>query len=152
MKQKSFYLTILLHWAAVPLVLLSATLAKQKELDGLPLNSHMVIGSALAFITIIRLMFHIKNFTKTTLTANIFYSILYAGIFFILATGCLIAQKRNLFGYLFNPNSAIGKGSFKLLADIHKTGWQILLGLVIVHVGMVFYSLFFKKSRILKHM
>jgi len=77
---------------------------------------------------------------------------LYIGIFFVLITGGWIAYQRNLLGYLLDPNSAFGRGGFKLLADIHKLGWQILLGWIILHIGTVFYRQFLKKETILERM
>ncbi|HNO92880.1 MAG TPA: cytochrome b/b6 domain-containing protein [Anaerolineales bacterium] len=145
-------ISILLHWITVLLIFPSAILAKQKELDGLPLNAHTIIGVVLAFTMVIRLTFYIRNFTKKFLIANIVYSLLYIGIFFVLITGVWIAYQRNLIGYLLDPNSAFGRGNFKLLADIHKLGWQILLGWIILHIGTVSYRQFLKKEAILERM
>ncbi|MFN8432391.1 MAG: cytochrome b/b6 domain-containing protein [Anaerolineales bacterium] len=144
--------SILLHWVAALLIFSSVALAKQKELDGLPLNSHTIIGVVLAVTMVIRLTFFIRNFKKEFLIANIVYSLLYIGIFFVLITGGWIAYQRNLLGYLLDPNSAFGRGGFKLLADIHKLGWQILLGWIILHIGTVFYRQFLKKEQVLEHM
>lgn len=144
--------SILLHWVAAVLIFLSVALAKQKELDGLPLNAHTIIGVVLAVTMVIRLTFYIRNFTKKFLIANIVYSLLYIGIFFVLITGVWIAYQRNLIGYLLDPNSAFGRGNFKLLADIHKLGWQILLGWIILHIGTVSYRQFLKKEAILERM
>ncbi|HNE05139.1 MAG TPA: cytochrome b/b6 domain-containing protein [Anaerolineales bacterium] len=145
-------ISILLHWITVLLIFPSAILAKQKELDGLPLNAHTIIGVVLAVTMVIRLTFYIRNFTKKFLIANIVYSLLYIGIFFVLITGVWIAYQRNLIGYLLDPNSAFGRGGFKLLADIHKLGWQILLGWIVLHIGIVSYRQFLKKEAILERM
>ena len=91
-------ISILLHWITVLLIFPSAILAKQKELDGLPLNAHTIIGVVLAFTMVIRLILYTGNPTKPFLIANIVYNLLYIGIFFVLITGGWIAYQRNLLG------------------------------------------------------
>ena len=145
-------ISILLHWITVLLIFPSAILAKQKELDGLPLNAHTIIGVVLAFTMVIRLILYTGNPTKPFLIANIVYNLLYIGIFFVLITGGWIAYQRNLLGYLLDPNSAFGRGGFKLLADIHKLGWEILLGWILLHIGIMSYRQFLKKETILERM
>lgn len=145
---------IILHWSAAILLVTSAFLAKQKEIQGLPLNLHTILGGFLLIVMVIRLIAKvnalrhgISNFPET-----IFYLLLYLLAFFVLGMGVWIAYQRNLIGYLVDPNSAIGRGSFKLLSDIHKVGWQLLLGWIVLHVGMVFYRQFIKKESILERM
>lgn len=82
----------------------------------------------------------------------LFYIFPYLFVFFVLGMGAWIAYQRNLFGYIFDPNSAVGRGSFKLLADIHKVGWQVSLGWIVLHVGMVIYRDFFRKESVLERM
>ncbi|MBK9781357.1 MAG: cytochrome b/b6 domain-containing protein [Anaerolineales bacterium] len=82
----------------------------------------------------------------------LFYLLLYLLAFFVLGMGVWIAYQRNLLGYILDPNSAIGRGSFKLLADIHKSGWQILFGWILLHVSALLYRQFLKKEPVLKRM
>lgn len=145
---------IILHWSAAIFLFTSAFLAKQKEIQGLPLNLHTILGGFLLIIMVMRLILKINalrhgifNFPQA-----IFYLLLYLLAFFVLGMGVWIAYQRNLIGYLVDPNSAIGRGSFKLLTDIHKLGWQILFGWIVLHVGMMFYRQFIKKESVLERM
>lgn len=145
---------IILHWSAAILLFTSAVLAKQKEIQGLPLNLHTILGGFLLIIMVMRLIVKVNALWHgiSSDPETFFYLFLYLLAFFVLGMGAWIAYQRNLLGYLLDPNSAIGRGSFKLLADIHKVGWQILLGWIIVHIGMVFHRQFFKKESVFEHM
>ncbi len=145
---------VALHWATVILLFSSAVLAKQKELPALPLNLHTILGGFLLIVMLVRLASKIKalqyGFSNKIETA--FYLTLYLLVFFVLGMGVQIAYQRNLLGYLLDPNSAIGRGSFKHLTDIHKLGWQILFGWIIMHIAVVGYRQFFKKEAVLHRM
>lgn len=145
---------IILHWSAAILLVTSAFLAKQKEMQGLPLNLHTILGGILLIVMVIRLIAKVNALRHgiSSYPETIFYLLLYLLAFFVLGMGVWIAYQRNLIGYLVDPNSAIGRGSFKLLADIHKLGWQILFGWIVLHVGMVFYRQFIKKESVLERM
>ena len=145
---------IILHWSAAILLFASAMLARQKEIHGLPLNLHTILGGFLLIVMVMRLIAKVNTLRHgiSNYPEAIFYLLLYLFAFFVLGMGVWITYQRNLLGYLLDPNSAIGRGSFKLFADIHKVGWQILLGWVIVHIGMVLYRQFFKKEPVLERM
>ena len=147
-------LFIALHWSAAILLFSSALIAKQKEFPTLPLNLHTILGGILLIVMVMRLIAKIKMMQHGILHFSefVFYLLLYLLAFFVLGMGVWIAYQRNLLGYILDPNSAIGRGSFKLLADIHKSGWQILFGWILLHVGMVIYRHFFKKESILERM
>lgn len=145
---------IVLHWSSAILLFASALLAKQKEMPMLPLNLHTILGGVLLIVMIMRLITKLKairhgNAHQPEVT---FYLLLYLFVFFVLGMGVWIAYQRNLLGYILDPNSAIGRGSFKLLADIHKLGWKVSLGWVTLHVSLVIYRHFFKKEPILNRM
>lgn len=120
----------------------------------LPLNLHTILGGILLIVMMMRLIEKLKTirFANSHRLEMFFYLLPYLFVFFVLGIGAWIAFQRNLLGYLVDPNSAFGRGGFKLLADIHKLGWQILLGWIILHIGTVFYRQFLKKEAILGHM
>ena len=140
MKPARYSLTfIILHWLTVILLIISAILSKQKDMQGLPLNLHMILGCILVVVMSVRLVSKIRRgrSEKRNRNSDIFYLLLYLFVFFMLGMGGRIAYQRNLLGYLLDPNTAIGRGSFKRLADIHKIGWQITLGWIILHVRLL---------------
>lgn len=145
---------IILHWSAAILLLTSAMLAKQKEIQGMPLNLHMILGGILLMVMMMRVIAKLKvvHHGNSQHLEVVFYLLFYLFVFFILGMGVWIAYQRNLVGYILDPNSAIGRGSFKLLADIHKLGWHVSLGWVVLHVGMVIYRQFIRKESVLKRM
>jgi cytochrome b561 len=147
-------LFITLHWSAAILLFSSALIAKQKEFPRLPLNLHTILGSILLIVMVMRLIAKIKMMQHGILHFSefLFYLLLYLLAFFVLGMGVWIAYQRNLLGYILDPNSAIGRGSFKLLADIHKSGWQILFGWILLHVSALLYRQFLKKEPVLKRM
>lgn len=145
---------IVLHWSSAILLFSSALLAKQKEMPMLPLNLHTILGGILLIVMMMRLITKLEavrlaNFHRLEM---VFYLLPYLFVFFVLGMGVWIAYQRNLLGYMLDPNSAIGRGSFKLLADFHKLGWQVSLGWVILHVGTVIYRDFFRKESVLERM
>ncbi len=130
-----------LHWMTVILLAASAIFARQKEIDGLPLNTHMIVGFALTFVMVIRFAAHFAspNYNETNLVDRVLYAGLYIAVFFVLGMGAWVAYQRNLLGYLLDPVTAIGRGSFKLLADIHRFAWQLTFGWVLLHVGRIVF-------------
>ena len=146
--------SIILHWSAAIVFLASASFAKQKEMPNLPLNLHTILGGILLPIMLMRLIEKVRVLKHgiSHPIVTYFYLSPYLLSFFVLGMGAWIAYQRNLPGYLFAPNSAVGRGGFKLLADIHKLGWQILLGWIVLHVGTVFYRQFLKKEPVLERM
>ena len=130
---------IVLHWSSAILLFSSALLAKQKEMPMLPLNLHTILGGILLIVMMMRLITKLEavrlaNFHRLEM---VFYLLPYLFVFFVLGMGVWIAYQRNLLGYLIDPATAVGRGSFKLLADIHQFSWQMTLGWVFLHVGMV---------------
>lgn len=142
-----------LHWLTVILLIFSALLSKQTDMAGLPLNLHMIIGFPLVIVMIVRVAVRVTRPSKTPehLLLRFVYTGLYISVFCIIGMGGWIAYQRNLMGYLLNPNSAVGRGSFKLLADVHKLSWQILCGWVSLHVGVLIRRFFFRKEAIDGH-
>lgn len=145
---------IVLHWSSAILLFSSALLAKQKEMPMLPLNLHTILGGILLIVMMMRLIEKLKTvrFANSHRLEIFFYLSPYLFVFFVLGIGVWIAFQRNLLGYLLDPNSAFGRGGFKLLADIHKLGWQILLGWILLHIGIMSYRQFLKKEAILERM
>lgn len=145
---------IILHWLTVVLLLISAILSKQKDMQGLPLNLHMILGGILVVVMSVRLISRIRKTRPERMNRNgaVFYLTLYLFVFFMLGMGGWIAYQRNLLGYLLDPNTAIGRGSFKHLADIHKIGWQITLGWIILHVSMVTYRQVIRRESVFRRM
>lgn len=145
---------VTLHWLTVILLFASALLSKQKDMDGLPLNFHMILGFLLAFVMLIRVCtrFATKNPTAMNPMARMMYLALYSFTFITLGIGAWIAYRRNLLGYLIDPVSAVGRGGFKLPADLHKLSWQIALGWVILHVVMIAYRQILHKDDLLSRM
>ena len=130
---------IVLHWSSAILLFSSALLAKQKEMSMLPLNLHTILGGILLIVMMMRLIEKLKTvrFANSHRLEMVFYLLPYLFVFFVLGMGVWIAYQRNLLGYLIDPATAVGRGSFKLLADIHQFSWQMTLGWVFLHVGMV---------------
>ena len=130
---------IVLHWSSAILLFSSALLAKQKEMSMLPLNLHTILGGILLIVMMMRLIEKLKTvrFANSHRLEMFFYLLPYLFVFFVLGMGVWIAYQRNLLGYLIDPATAVGRGSFKLLADIHQFSWQMTLGWVFLHVGMV---------------
>ena len=120
----------------------------------LPLNLHTILGGILLIIMMMRLIEKLKTvrFANSHRLEMFFYLLPYLFVFFVLGIGVWIAFQRNLLGYLLDPNSAFGRGGFKLLADIHKLGWQILLGWILLHIGIMSYRQFLKREAILERM
>ena len=139
---------VTLHWLTVLLLLASALLAKQKDMPGLPLNLHMIIGVVLVGVMIARviLRFAYSSLVSKNKLAVFIQLALYLSVFYILGMGAWIAHQRNLLGYLLDPNSAIGRGGFRQLGELHKMGWFILLGLATAHVGIMCYEQFNHKA------
>lgn len=120
----------------------------------LPLNLHTILGGILLIVMVMRLterLIALRHANSHRLEM-FFYLSPYLFVFFVLGMGGWIAYQRNLLGYLVDPNSAFGRGGFKLLADIHKLGWQILLGWILLHIGIISYRQFLKKEAILERM
>lgn len=141
-------LQVHLHWLTVVLLILSALLSKQKDMPGLPLNLHMILGAVLVVVMIARMVLrfaHSPSASENKLAVSIQLA-LYLSIFFVLGMGIWIAYQRNLLGYLLDPNSAIGRGGFRQLGELHKTGWFILLGLATAHIGITIYEQFNQKA------
>lgn len=130
---------IVLHWSSAILLFSSALLARQKEMPMLPLNLHTILGGILLIVMMMRLIEKLKTvrFANSHRLEMFFYLLPYLFVFFVLGMGVWIAYQRNLLGYLIDPATAVGRGSFKLLADIHQFSWQMTLGWVFLHVGMV---------------
>lgn len=145
---------VALHWLTFILLSISALLSKQKDMQGLPLNQHMILGGILVIVMIVRLISKIRTLHHGNRHRNefVFYLLLYLFVFFMLGMGGWIAYQRNLLGYLLDPNTAIGRGSFKRLADIHKIGWQITLGWIILHVSMVTYRQLIRREPVFRRM
>lgn len=139
---------VILHWLTVILLFASALLAKQKDMPGLPLNWHMIIGMLLAVVILVRVILRFRHLTSASQNKFAFFIqlALYLSVFFILGMGAWIAHQRNLLGYLLDPNSAIGRGGFRQLGELHKMGWFILLGLLVAHVVITIYELFNQKA------
>jgi cytochrome b561 len=139
---------VILHWLTVFLLFASALLSKQKDMPGLPLNLHMILGAVLLIVMIARVLLRFTHSTpasKNKLAVSI-ELVLYLSTFFVLGMGAWIAYQRNLLRYLLDPNSAIGRGGFRQLGELHKTGWFILLGLATAHVGITIYEQFNQKA------
>lgn len=115
-------------------------------MDGLPLNFHTILGAVLVLVMVARVIVRISAPVSSTLISKLIFTALYAAVFFILGMGGWIAYQRNLPGHLIHPASAIGRGGFHQLGEIHKMGWNILIGLVVLHVGVTFYEQFSRKA------
>ena len=139
---------VTLHWLTVFLLFASALLSKQKDMPGLPLNLHMILGAVLLIMMIARVLLRFTHSTpasKNKLAVSI-QLVLYLSTFFVLGMGAWIAYQRNLLGYLLDPNSAIGRGGFRQLGEVHKLGWFILLGIAVLHVSITLYEQFIQKT------
>lgn len=145
---------IALHWLTVVLLSISALLSKQKDMHGLPLNLHMILGGVLVIVMIVRLVSRVRNILPGSgnRISAVYFPFLYLLVFFMLGMGGWIAYQRNLLGYLLDPNIAIGRGSFKRLANIHKISWQLTLGWIILHIGMVTYRQFVRREPVFRRM
>lgn len=115
---------------------------------GLPLNLHMVVGFALLIVMVIRVImrFVVPIEPRPGPSASIIHTALYAAVFFILCMGGWITYQRNLFGYLLDPTSAVGRGGFRQLGEIHKMGWYTLIGLVVLHISVYVYEQFIRRT------
>jgi len=117
-------------------------------MPGLPLNLHMILGAVLLIMMIARVLLRFTHSTpasKNKLAVSI-QLVLYLSTFFVLGMGAWIAYQRNLLGYLLDPNSAIGRGGFRQLGEVHKLGWFILLGIAVLHVSITLYEQFIQKT------
>lgn len=155
MKLKKYHPAfILLHWVFAIVLFTSAAISKQKEMSGLPLNLHAILGGVLLILLFTRLLFRFRKLTHIRLDqpASFFYPSLYLLLSVMLGMGGWVAYRRNLLGYLIDPNTAIGRGGFKTLANIHKLTWQFALGWIALHLGGVLYSQFILKKPVLARM
>jgi cytochrome b561 len=148
---------VTLHWLTVVL-LLGAGLLSDGEGNS-PINIHMVLGSLLLAVMVIRLV--VRFTTKRPEwadTGNKFFNMLgelvhyglYLVVFLILGMGALIANNRNLFGYLMGTGTATRAANSLVL--IHHLGWFLAVLLVLGHVGAALYHQVILKDNLLSRM
>jgi cytochrome b561 len=150
-------LMVVLHWLTVVLLLGAGLLS---ESGSSPISIHMVLGSLLLVILIIRLIvrFTVKRPAWAN-TGNPFLNKLgelvhiglYSAAFYILALGGLMASQRNLFGYALGTGS-IARVNTRFLRALHELGWTAVLGLLFLHVGGAVYHQFIIKDNLLGRM
>ncbi|MBE0672761.1 MAG: cytochrome b/b6 domain-containing protein, partial [Anaerolineales bacterium] len=144
---------VVLHWLTV-ILLLGAGLLSDSEGGSSPISIHMVLGSLLLLVLVIRL---IMRFTTRrparAQTGNplldklgeIVHVGLYFFAFYILTIGALIASQRNLVGYVLGTGS-VSRGNLALLRPLHELGWFAVLGLLFLHVAGALYHQFILKD------
>lgn len=160
----------LLHWlVALMLVgmvwagLTFEDMARGPERDELK-ALHMSFGMLLLAIMVVRLVWKLMNEKPADppgtpgwqgLAATATHWILYAGIFFQLTVGLLVAGQRpiSFFG-LFDvgPLVAEDREMHEFYEDLHVQGWKILAIIVGLHVLAALYHHFVKKDDVLKRM
>ena len=150
---------VVLHWLTV-LLILGAGLLSDSEGSSSPINIHMILGSLLLLVLVVRLI--VRFATKRPAWANTgnpflnklgeFVHIgLYFFAFYILTMGALIASQRNLVGYVLGTGT-VSRGNLGLLGPLHELGWFAIVGLLLLHVGGAIYHQFIIKDNLLKRM
>lgn len=150
---------VTLHWLTVVLMLGAGLLADGEGGGRSPINIHMILGALLLVVMIIRLIvrFTIKRPAWAD-TGNKFFNLLgelvhyalYLVVFLILGMGALIANNRNLIGYLMGTGTVTrGVG---LVRIVHQLGWFMAVLLVLGHVGAALYHQFIMKDNLLSRM
>jgi len=149
---------VTLHWLTVILMFGAGFLAED-EGGRSPINIHMIFGSLLLLVMLIRLVvrFTTKHPTWADTGNKLLNQLgglvhlgLYLATFFILGMGALIAYNRNLFAYVLGTGTAGGRVGF--LGAIHHLGWILAMGLILLHVGAAFYHQFILKDNLLARM
>ena len=151
---------VVLHWLTV-LLLLGAGLLSDSEGGGSsPINIHMILGSVLLVVLVIRLILRLTiRRPAWASTGNEFLDklgeLIHVGFYFfaflILAFGGLIAVQRNLIGYVMGTAS-VTQGGEGFLGAIHQLGWFGVVSLLVLHVGGALYHQFIVKDDLLKRM
>jgi len=151
-------LAITLHWLTVILMLGAGFLAED-EGGRSPINIHMILGSLLLIVLVLRLIVRFTNKRPAWAdTGNkllnqigelVHYG-LYLVAFFILSMGSWIAYNRNLFAYVLGTGSVGGRVGF--LGAIHHLGWIMASGLIPLHVGAALYHQFILRDKLLARM
>lgn len=150
---------VVLHWLTV-ILLLGAGLLSDSEGGTSPINIHMILGSLLLLVLVLRLI--VRFTTKRPIwarTGNPFLDKLgefvhvglYFFAFYILTMGAVIASQRNLVGYVLGTGP-VSRGNLALLRPLHELGWFAILGLLLLHVGGAVYHQFIIKDNLLKRM
>jgi len=144
---------VTLHWLTLILLFGAGMLSEVGW--RLPINIHMVIGSALLLVMVVRVI--VRLATKRPAWAEtgnpllnklgeLTHLGLYLGTFFILGIGALIAYDRNLFAYAIGTSTTVGRyGTF---SGFHELSWGLILGLVFLHVGAALYHQFILKDNL----
>jgi len=151
-------LLVTLHWLTL-ILLFGAGLLSEVGWRS-PINIHMVIGSALLLVMVIRVI--VRFTTKRPEWAEtgnpllnklgeLTHLGLYLGTFFILGMGALIAYNRNIFAYLLDPTVTVARRA-GFVGEIHQLGWILTVGLVLLHVGAALYHQFILKDNLFARM
>ena len=149
---------VTLHWLTVLLLFGAGMLSESGRRS--PINIHMVIGSALLLVMVLRVI--VRFTTKRPAWAEtgnpllnklgeLTHLGLYLGVFFILGMGALIAYNRNLFAYLMDPSVAVARRA-GLVGGIHQLGWILTVGLVLLHIGAALYHQFILQDNLFARM
>jgi len=150
---------VTLHWLTVILMLGAGFLAEDHG-GGSPINTHMILGSLLLIVLIVRVV--VRFTTKRPVWADtgnqllnklgeLVHLGLYLAAFFILGMGALIAYNRNLFSFVLD-SSAIVVRRVGFIGSIHQLGWILAVGLILLHVGAALYHQFILKDNLLARM
>ncbi len=150
-------LSVALHWLTVLLIFGAGFLSEEGGRS--PINIHMIIGSMLLIVLLIRIV--VRFATKQPAQADtgnallnklgeLMHYGLYLAAFFILGMGALIANKRNLFAVAMGSGSVAGRAGS--LGEIHQLGWFLVILLVLGHVGAALYHQFILKDNLFSRM
>ncbi len=81
--------------------------------------------------------------------------LLYAGVFFQLTIGLLVAGQREIsfFGlFSIGPLLAENEAQHHLFEEIHEVGWIVIALLAIIHIAAALYHHFGRKDDVLRRM
>ncbi|GAB4542664.1 MAG: cytochrome b [Anaerolineales bacterium] len=147
---------VTLHWLTVILMFGAGFLAEDSGYS--PVNIHMLFGALLFIVLTARLIVRFSFARPAPVDAgNAFFNKigelthlgLYAGGFFILAMGGLVAYNRNLIGYLLG-NGPVSRPGFE--AALHHLGWLMAFALILLHVGAALYHQFILNDNLMSRM
>ena len=151
-------LLVTLHWLTLILLLGAGMLSESGRRS--PINIHMVLGAALLLVMLVRVV--VRFTTKHPVWADtgnkllnqlggLVHLGLYLVVFYILGMGALIANNRNLFGYVMGTTTTVSR-SAGAFGELHQLGWALVLLLVFAHVGAALYHQFILKDNLLARM
>jgi cytochrome b561 len=151
---------VVLHWFTVILILGAGFLAEDEGGPSSPINIHMILGTLLVFVLVLRLI--VRFAAQRPAWANTgneylnklgewVHVGLYFFAFYILILGGLIAYQRNLFAYVLGTGS-VARVRLGFIGPLHHLGWIAIMGLLLLHVGGAFYHQFILKDNLLGRM